>query len=155
MPSDCPRPELLVAPENRESFVQVDYWEKENAIMVHGTVTGAVTAVLRGVPVEDLVGVTASIHSMHRESPALGYRLALAPAGADREAAADVDALLWTVLLPRQWGETHAFLNEPYSGPLDLLLTVMVANHPGASNWAWGLFRGFRLRSVPVGGERG
>jgi len=149
MPSDCPRPALLSAPADREDFIHTDYWANENAVLVHGTVKGRVTAILRGISVENLHAVTASVHSAHWHSPVLGYHLAVVPAGV---APPEEPAGTWTTILPREWGEVHAFLEEPLSGEVDFLLSVMVANGAAKSNWSWGLFRGFRLHRTDAAG---
>jgi hypothetical protein len=146
LPSQCPRPELQHAPEDREEFVQVDYWANENAIMIHGTTKGPVTAIIRDVKVENVIQVDASVNALHQDSPVLGFRLEVAPSGS--VPGHDEVASHWTVLLPGQWGETRAALNKPFSGSLDFFMTVLVANNPGSSNWAWGLFRAFRLQSA-------
>lgn len=146
LPSHCPRPEIFEAPAERESFVHVDYWANENAIMVHGTTSGPVTAVIRNIAVENVLQVTASVNSLHKESPVLGFRFSVAPAGTPPDP--DRVAADWTVLLPGQWGEARAILDEPYTGALDFYMTVSVTNKPRSSNWAWGLFRAFRLQSA-------
>jgi hypothetical protein len=146
MPSECPAPELLSVPDGREDFVRAEYWGKENAILVHGTVQGPVTALLRNIPVKSLTGVSAIVQAGHASSPELAFRVGAWPSGTDHGDLANDSAPLWTALPPQQWGETHASLDQPYTGALDLSLTVRAIN-ASASNWAWGLFRGFRLYS--------
>lgn len=145
--SDCPRPELLSAPDRREDFVNTDFWAREDAIFVHGTMLGPVRAIVRNVEVSGLTGVSAIVNAAHAKSPELGFRLDVAPSGGAETLSSDT-AHSWTTLLPQQWGEAHAFLDRPHSGAVDLVLTVRTVNAT-TSNWAWGLFRGFRL----LGGE--
>lgn len=141
-----PRPRLLQADDPEMGFEPVEYWPKQNGILVHPPEQGLTVGIVENVPLNKVTEVSAIVNVEGAGSPPLDFAMVVVPAGfaASRQPLPPFNS--WTTLVAKEWGEVHASLAYAMSGSADFILATRVASGPGNS-MAWALFRGFRLRT--------
>jgi hypothetical protein len=153
-PSTLPFPCALHCSDKKISLSPVQYWTKENAVLIHPPARGITIGAIENVTVADLRRIRAVIHNAHKEAPVIRFGLKALPTGSSLADRTDVHSCAatsfrWTTLPADCWGEISFDCADSMSGPIDLILAAMVAD--GTSNhMAWALFRGFELH---LGGD--
>lgn len=148
-PSDLPRPRTLRRPDEEMGFDPVQYWARENAVLVHPPARGVTYGVIERAPLGAARRVSAVVNNAHAEGPPLRFAIGVAPAGCG--GMVDPAAILgtWINLPARAWGEVHAVVEAPPGESVDLILAAMVGE--GDSNrFAWALFRSFQACSIDL-----
>ncbi|SMO97825.1 DUF6212 domain-containing protein [Paracoccus laeviglucosivorans] len=144
--SSFPEPEVFSLPFQASDHVSTAHWEKEDAILVHPSRTGAVCAILRDVDMAGLSHISALVTVGHSRAPNLNFAIGVAPHGVvDEDGFWQRRMGPWVTGLPaRGWAQAHCIPVEPITGRADLLLAVsLAADVP--NDLSWGLFRGFRI----------
>ena len=141
-----PRPRLLKADEPDMGFEPVEYWPKQNGILVHPPAQGLTVGIVERVPVENVTGVSGIVNVEGSGSPPVDFAMVVMPAGFATNKQPLPPFKSWLTLAAKEWGEVHASLDYAVTGHVDLILATRVAS--GSTNsMAWALFRGFRLHT--------
>lgn len=146
MPSELPRPELLSMPPLIRDHISADFWENEDAILVHPSRHGPVCAVIRDVELSGLSHISALVNVGHPRAPSLNFSVGVAPHGqVDEDGYWQRRMGPWVHgLPPHGWSQAHCIPVEPIVGRADILLAVSLATDQ-PNDLSWGLFRGFRI----------
>lgn len=147
-PRDLPRPEILGDISDLSGYVAADYWEREDAYLIHPPRLKAVCAVCRGVPLSGVVHVAAAVQAARTDGPGIGFSIGFAPNGA-------VTLTNWGKfvgsvinLAPGAWGVAQASVPVPIPGDsCDLILVTRILGRAANDN-AWALFRRFSFTTV-------
>jgi hypothetical protein len=146
-PQFLPRPQILGDPRTLSGYVTADYWEREDAFLIHPPLQKALCAICRGVPLSRVVQVAAAVHAARVDGPGIGFSVGVAPV--DAATPANWEDFMGPVvsLAPGDWGVVRAEVASPTSGDsCDLLLATRVLSR-GANDNAWALFRRFSFTS--------
>lgn len=124
---------------------RVEYWQTENAVLVHPSIRRPVMARVPGLQVEALAQLRGIVQISRHDTLPVAFAIGVAPAGS----ANSVETALahlgdWVHLLPGEWGEVWTDPPAGLSGDLDLLLATAMPNMPFNRN-AHALFHGFRV----------
>ncbi|WP_304617902.1 DUF6212 domain-containing protein [Paracoccus sp. (in: a-proteobacteria)] len=143
---ELPEPELFAKPASATDYVTADYWENEDAIMVHPSRSGPVCAVLRDVALPRLSHITAVVTVGHPQAPNLNLAVGVAPAGlVGRDGFWQGRIGPWVHGLPALgWAQAHCVPSEPIRDRADIFLAASLA-HDGPNDLSWALFRGLRV----------
>lgn len=127
-----------------------DFWETENAFLVHPSLEAPVAGILRGFNATGLREITAAIHLGHKQSEPVEFSLGLAPAGkVNRLSQATKYLAHWQRLEAGEHGTLAQYFSKPLSGKFDLVLATRLAEKTTNLN-AWAFFRDFTF----LGGSR-
>ncbi len=133
-------------------YVSADYWDAENAFMVHPSTERPVVGILRNVSVSALTRVSAVIHLANAKADPVAFALGVAPAGKVRRLGQAMRHLNpWTVLAAGEFGTTEQRFSNPLGGKVDLLLATSSEGRE-ANTKAWALFRDFSFTNGPTAG---
>jgi len=141
-----PRPHLFKADDPNMGFEPVEYWPKQNGILVHPPAQGLTVGLVEHVPVSNVAGVSGIVTVAGPESPSLDFAMAVMPAGFAASKQPLPPFKSWLTLAAKEWGEVHATSEFAMTGHVDLILATRVASGP-RNSMAWALFRGFRLHT--------
>lgn len=147
-PQSLPRPRILGDLGDFSGYVAAEYWEREDAYLIHPPLQNAVCAVCRGVPLSSVVHVAAAVHVARADGPGIGFSIGIAPA--DAATSANWGDFVGPVanLAPGGWGVAEAEVQSPTPGDTcDLLLVTRVLGRATNDN-AWALFRRFSFTTV-------
>lgn len=142
-PQSLPRPEVLADAGQLSGYVTADYWEREDAFLIHPPLENAVCAICRDVPLSGVVHVAAAVHAARADGPGIGFSIGVAPV--DAATPANWKDFIGPVvgLSPGDWGVVRAEVASPTPGDFcDLLLVTRILSR-GANDNAWALFRRF------------
>ncbi|QHQ36626.1 DUF6212 domain-containing protein [Algicella marina] len=133
-----------------KDFVSADFWEDENAFMVHPSVERPVVGILRNVSVSALTKVSAIINVGNENAGSVAFSLGVAPAGkVKRLHQAMAHLVPWTVLAAGEFGVVEQRLAEPAAGKVDLLLATSMEGQENNEK-AWAFFRDFTFTNGPA-----
>ncbi|MFN3526040.1 MAG: DUF6212 domain-containing protein [Paracoccus sp. (in: a-proteobacteria)] len=143
-PSSLPRPEIFAMPSSAQDYITADFWENEDAIIVHPSRIGPVCAVIRDVPLRGLRQLTAVVTVGHAQAPTMNFAIGVAPHGAlGRDGYWQGCLGPWLHgLPPHGWAQVHCVPAQPIERADIFLATSLVQDMP--NDLSWGLFRGFR-----------
>lgn len=142
-PQSLPRPEVLANAGQLSGYVTADYWEREDAFLIHPPLENAVCAICRDVPFSGVVHVAAAVHAARVDGPGIGFSIGVAPV--DAATSANWEDFIGPVisLAPGGWGVVRSEVALPTPGDFcDLLLVTRILSRGTNSN-AWALFRRF------------
>lgn len=143
-PSSLPRPEVFALPSSAQDYVTADFWENEDAIIVHPSRIGPVCAVIRDVPLQGLRQLTAVVTVGHAQAPTMNFAIGVAPHGAlGRDGYWQGCLGPWLHgLPPHGWAQVHCVPAQSIERADIFLATSLTQDLP--NDLSWGLFRGFR-----------
>ncbi|MEO0914469.1 MAG: DUF6212 domain-containing protein, partial [Pseudomonadota bacterium] len=126
-----------------KEYVAADYWDDENAFMVHPSTERPVVGIVRNISASALTRVSSVIHLANAKSQPVAFALGVAPAGKVRRMGQAMRYLTpWTVLAAGEFGVAEQRLADPAQGKVDLLLATSMEGQT-ANTKAWALFRDF------------
>lgn len=142
-PQALPRPRILGDFGDFSGYVAAEYWEREDAYLIHPPLQNAVCAVCRRIPLSSVVHVAAAVHVARADGPGIGFSIGVAPA--DAATPANWGDFVGPVvnIAPGGWGVVEAEVESPTPDDFcDLLLVTRVLGRATNDN-AWALFRRF------------
>ena len=144
-PSALPAPEIFAMPTSALDYITADFWEAEDAIMVHPSRSGPVCAVIRDVPMRGLLQLSAVVTAGHAQSPNLNFAMGVTPQGAiSRNGIWESCLGAWVHGLPAAgWAQVHCVPTAPITDRADIYLATSLAQDM-PNDHSWGLFRSFR-----------
>lgn len=144
-PSSLPRPEVFAMPLSAPDYVTGDFWENEDAVIVHPSRSGPVCAVIRDVPLRGLRQLSAVVTVGHSRAPNLNFAIGVTPQGAlGRDGYWEGCLGPWLHSLPaRGWAQVHCVPSGPIDRADIYLAASLAQDLPNDLSWA--LFRGFRV----------
>lgn len=149
-PQSLPQPQVINDVSNLSGYVAADYWEREDAFLIHPPAQSAICAICRGVPFSKVVHVAAAVHASRVDGPIIGFSIGIAPA--DSATAENWEDFVGPVVSvqPGDWGVVTAELEAPTLGnSCDLLLATRVLSR-GGNDKAWALFRRFAFTTTQI-----
>ena len=147
-PLSLPRPQILGDTRHLSGYVAADYWEREDAFLIHPPLQNAVCAICRDVPLSGVIHVAAAVHAARADGPGVGFSIGVAPV--DAATPANWEDFVGPVvsLAPGDWGVVRAEVEVPTPGDFcDLLLVTRVLSR-GTNDNAWALFRRFSVTTA-------
>ncbi|CAM3315988.1 DUF6212 domain-containing protein [Paracoccus nototheniae] len=152
-PSSLPRPEIFAMPHAAPDYITGDFWENEDAVIVHPSRSGPVCAIIRDVPLRGLRQLTAVVTVGHPRAPNLNFAIGVTPHGAlGRDGYWEGCLGPWLHALPaRGWAQVHCVPQMPIDRADIYLAASLAQDLPNDLSWA--LFRGFRVVTDAAGAE--
>ena len=142
-PRSLPRPQILGDTSHLSGYVTADYWEREDAFLIHPPLQDVFCAICRDVPLSRVIHVAAAVHAARENGPGIGFSIGIAPV--DAATPSNWEEFVGPVvrLAPGDWGVVKMDVAAPTPGDFcDLLLVTRILTR-GANDNAWALFRRF------------
>ena len=133
----------VIVERNAADFYNVEYWQDQNAFMVHPSIHFPVVGIAKGLMASRMTRMTSTIQIARHDTDTIAFAIGAAPMGKVTNSDEALDFLgPWRVLNPGDWGVCEKMFEVPIEGPFDLLMATSMEGH-GSNENGWAMFRDF------------